>query len=55
MIQGIVIAYVDDVLIVVPQCHIDVIVKFQLERYVMKCSLGLLMRARFTKDADGTI
>ena len=42
MIHGILITYVDDILIAYPQCHIDLIIKLLLAQYVMKCYGSLL-------------
>ena len=67
--RGVVITYVDDLLLTGFQCHIDAITKALLAKYVMKRS-GILpvgtpgmekldgidfLGARITRDADGTI
>ena len=67
--RGVVITYVDDLLLTGFQCHIDALTKALLAKYVMKRS-GILpvgtpgmekldgidfLGARITRDADGTI
>ena len=67
--RGVVITYVDDLLVTGFQCHIDAIIKALLDKYVMKRS-GILpvetpgiekldgidfLGARITRDGDGTI
>ena len=67
--RGVVITYVDDLLVTGSQCHIDAITKALLAKYVMKQS-GILpvgtpgmekldgidfLGARITRDGDGTI
>ena len=67
--RGVVITYVDDLLIIGFQCHIDAITKALLAKYVMKQSSSLpvgipgmeksdgidFLGARITRDSDGTI
>ena len=67
--RGVVITYVDDLLITGFQCHIDAITKALLAKYVMKQSGNLpvgvpgmensdgiyFLGARITRDSDGTI
>ena len=67
--RGVVITYVDDLLITGFQCHIDAITKALLAKYVMKQSGSLpvgtpgmekldgidFLGARITRDSDGTI